>query len=383
MIKKERIKKTFSERIVNFDFQRFYTPKIRLLCHVFMWIAFTCLAVAGNFYAYHFSLSTSFFLSIRMTLCNIICFYLFFYFVVPQTLNKDRILLFILAIPICVQFWLIINHYYFIILYDDDSGIRDTFLAGLLKNNYGRSIFEILSPQNMLAHGMEVILSLSPFMFIKITFDLSKLYSKLIITDRKNEKLEYQNIIIEKKFLQAQLNPHFLFNTLNNLYGLTLIKDDKAPEIILKLSEIMRYTLYDINAETITVEKEIEFIENYVEMEKMRYPKDYDINLVVENCCTGLKISPLLFFTFIENAFKYGLKSENPQLNILIKVKENNVYFLVENDTLLKQHIKENQQGGIGIKNNKKGLDLLFSGKYNLDIQNNKQNFIVKLILEL
>ena len=183
--------------------------------------------------------------------------------------------------------------------------------------------------------------------------------------------------------MQTQLNPHFLFNTLNNLYGLVIKKDDIAPSLILKLSEIMRYTLYDINVETISIEKEILFIENYFEMEKMRYPKHYDINLVIKNSSDNLKIPPLLFFTFIENAFKYGLKSEGPMLNVFIEVEEFNVSFLAENDTQFKKYDKKLDSGGIGIKNIKKRLNLLYSNNYTLDIKDNEQSFLVNLKIAL
>ena len=137
----------------------------------------------------------------------------------PFTLNKKKFVIFILAVIICIQLWLLINHYFFVILYVNDAGIKDNVMYALLKDNYTRSFLEIISPENILAHGTEVILAISPFLFIKITFDLSKMYSKLILTNRKNDNLQFQNIVIEKQFLQTQLNPHFLFNTLNNLYG--------------------------------------------------------------------------------------------------------------------------------------------------------------------
>jgi two-component system LytT family sensor kinase len=252
-----------------------------------------------------------------------------------------------------------------------------------LKDNYSRTILEIISPKNILAHGIEVILAISPFLFIKITFDLNRMYSRLIITNRKNDNLQFQNILIEKQFLQTQLNPHFLFNTLNNLYGLVIKKDNIAPALILKLSEIMRYTLYDINVETINIENEIEFIENYFDMEKLRYPNDYNVNLIIKNNSTGLKIPPLLFFTFIENAFKYGLKTDNPWLNVFIEIQENKVHFSVKNDHKSTINSEQIHYGGIGIKNIKKRLNLLYPNKHKLEILDEERNFSVELKLEL
>jgi len=212
---------------------------------------------------------------------------------------------------------------------------------------------------------------------------MSRIYSKSIITNKENQKLQFQNIVMEKKFLQTQLNPHFLFNTLNNLYGLTIKKDDIAPGLILKLSEIMRYTLYDINVEEIPLHKEIEFIENYFEMEKMRYPADYNITLTVDNIDGSFKIAPLMFFTFIENAFKYGLKSENPYLKIYVGNKGKKVYFAVENDIQMNNNISTHNYGGIGIDNVQKRLILLYPNRHQLNIQKEQKHFIVELNITL
>ena len=118
-------------------------------------------------------------------------------------------------------------------------------------------------------------------------------------------------------------------------------------------------------------------------MEKMRYPAEYDINLIIDDDDDYLKISPLLFFTFIENAFKYGLKSENPYLKIYIEIKEKKVYFAVENDTPIDPNKKESQYGGIGIDNAKKRLCLLYPDKHELNIQGKGDTFIVELKLDL
>ncbi|KQM32210.1 hypothetical protein ASE55_16640 [Chryseobacterium sp. Leaf201] len=383
MIKQHSPSDGFLERVVNFDFERFYTRTNRIICHVLMWLLFAALIQAGYYFGYKFTFVTAFFFSIRLTLCNIIIFYLLFYFIIPQTLNKNRAILFIILIPICFQLWLLANHYYFVLLYKYHAGLEDNILYSLLKQNNEKSALEIISIKNVISHAFDVIVAISPFLFIKITFDMSRIYAASIITNRENQKLQYQNVVMEKKFLQTQLNPHFLFNTLNNLYGLTIKKDDIAPELILKLSEIMRYTLYDINVEEIPVQKEIDFIENYFEMEKMRYPAEYDITLIVDSDDENTRISPLLFFTFIENAFKYGLKSEIPYLKIYIETKEKKVYFAVENDTPMNTDKKDSQYGGIGIDNVKKRLCLLYPDKHELNIQERGDTFIVELKLDL
>mgnify|MGYP006176424597 CR=1 FL=1 len=124
--------------------------------------------------------------------------------------------------------------------------------------------------------------------------------------------------------LKGQLNPHFLFNTLNNLYGLTVRKDNLAPELILNLSDIMSYTLYESNTEIVRLEKELDFIKNYIALEKMRYADETNIQVMIEGQTAGLFVAPLLTFTFIENAFKHGLKTKNAFVKLDIKI-ENNV----------------------------------------------------------
>lgn len=184
--------------------------------------------------------------------------------------------------------------------------------------------------------------------------------------------------------MKSQLNPHFLFNTLNNLYSLSLKKDNAVPEVILNLSDTMSYTLYESNSEKVELWKEIEFVKNYFELEKMRYSADRKIHceFPIETDCLGLKIAPLLSFTFIENAFKYGLKSEESAfLNLEIKIENGKFLFMIENDF---EEIKnKNSHGGIGIENVKKRLQLLYANDFLLEILSSQNIFKVNLTINL
>src|SRR5699024_147587 len=131
-------------------------------------------------------------------------------------------------------------------------------------------------------------------------------YANSIKSNRKAEQLKHQNLLMENKFLQTQLSPHFFFNSLNNLYGLAMKKDDLTPEFILRFSEIMRYTLYETNAKLVPLQEELNIMKSYFEMEKMRFPKEFTIeNEILVEKTQSLKIAPLLSFVFLENAFKY------------------------------------------------------------------------------
>lgn len=370
----------FLEFIVDIDFRKWYTKRMRVFAHLFMWVFFAMLLVFNYYFGYSFTLISAILLALRMTLCNVVVFYLFFYVIVPYTFNKNFLFLFILSIPALIVVWLILNFYFYVVIYESNIKIDHGVLDELIKKNNENSLANVLSLKNILGHLFEIVMAIAPFFFIKLFFDLTRLYSKSVKFTRKIELLHVEKYKMENKFLLTQLNPHFLFNTLNNIYALTMKKDDLAPDIILKLSEIMRYTLYEADQDYISLSKEIEFMDNYFEMERMRYSASYKIekNFSVKKS-TKLRIAPLIFFVFVENAFKYGLKSENPFLKIIIQNSDNNLYFAVENDISQKREINDTIIGGIGIENAKRRLELIYPGRHTLKIRNEGSRFSVTL----
>lgn len=201
----------------------------------------------------------------------------------------------------------------------------------------------------------------------------------------KYKETQRQKLEAELKLLRGQINPHFLFNTLNNLYALSLDKSDKTPNLILKLSDLMRYMLYDCRDSYVLIDKEISFIKNYLELEKIRIGEKANVDMHVKGS-TGLQqIAPLLFIPFIENAFKHGC---NRQLNhSFIKIifdfeKQGVLKFSIENTKEDKEYIKDKKYSGIGIENVKKRLTLLYPEKHSLKISDNQNIFKVELIIE-
>lgn len=373
----------FLERIVNFDFDRFYTRKRRIIIHVSMWAFYTLLTFLNYRLGYNFGFVSSFLFSLRLTLCNIVVFYLFFYVIIPYTFKKNYFLLLIISVPILIQIWLGINHSFYKLLYVARIKVDFGILEELIRENYETSILDKISPKNVLAHTFEVLTAISPFFFTKIAFDLSRIFAKSIKASREIEKLDRENLIIENRFLHAQLNPHFLFNTLNNLYSLALKQDKSVPGHIIQLSEIMGYTLYDSNVEFIPLNKELTFISSYFDMEKIRFSRDFPIQKeIINKGSNDLKIAPLLSFVFVENAFKYGLKSENPYLKLFIEIRGKSMYFHLENDISFDE-VYPIEKRGIGIKNAKRRLQLLYPGKYTLNIGARQERFLVDLNIEL
>jgi two-component system LytT family sensor kinase len=214
---------------------------------------------------------------------------------------------------------------------------------------------------------------------IKVIFDW-------IRHQREAKVLQTMTMQSELKFLRTQINPHFLFNTLNNLYALTLKKSDKAPEIVIKLSEMMRYMLYECNERRVPLKKELKYIRNYLDLEKFRQGEKFDIQLKIKGEVGDQKIAPFMFIPFIENSFKHGISHQLSEgfVNIDIGVDQNSVKFEIENS---KAEHKPNQEmkkiGGIGLTNVKRRLNLIYPDAYKLKITDKPSSFKIELFIRL
>jgi len=266
---------TIIEKIATFDFDKYYTPTVRLMCHLAMWIVFTFFIQINLLFDYKLPFTVTLLFAGRSLLCNMAVFYLFFYLIVPHTLLKNRVVLAILSLPLCLVLWIILNHYYLLVL--GENLMSSNPYLKVVNENQRETFAQVISFKSILVNIIVVFYSISSFFFIKIVFDIIRFYSKWFKSERKSVQLELDKLNLERDFLKAQLNPHFLFNTLNNLYGLSLISDHRTPNAIAQLSQMMRYTLYESNAELVPLRKELEFLENYVMLEKMRYKENKNI----------------------------------------------------------------------------------------------------------
>lgn len=198
---------------------------------------------------------------------------------------------------------------------------------------------------------------------------------------KKQEELERQNMQNELALLKSQINPHFLFNTLNNLNAFVKRDPDKTSFGIIKLSEIMRYMLYETDTEKVLLEKEVAYISNYIELQRLRLKDPSFVEFKVEGDISGKQISPLLLITFIENAFKHGSKNTPiPGINILLKVEGDSLTFEVTNYLAPKSELIPRQE--FGLKNLQRRLDLIYDKNYNLDISTIAGQFKVVLVID-
>ena len=222
--------------------------------------------------------------------------------------------------------------------------------------------------------------------FVTGASTIVKIISDWVRHQRERTELQTQTMQSELRFLKSQINPHFLFNTLNNLYALTLKKSDKAPEIVVKLSEMMRYMLYECNEKRVPLTKEVNYIKNYLDLEALRQGKDVEIRFEVQGEVTSQMIAPLLFIPFLENSFKHGLNHTISKgfVHIVLFIEDKDVIFHIENtkpDSIpLPEHPRS---GGIGLVNVRRRLNILYPDHYTLSIEDQPNIYAVDLKLEL
>jgi two-component system LytT family sensor kinase len=215
------------------------------------------------------------------------------------------------------------------------------------------------------------------FIYIALGF-LFFLLDNQIGNQKKQELLLRKSREAELQFLRSQINPHFLFNTLNNIYSLVYEKSNQAPHAMLKLSGLLRYMLYE-KKDLVPLDKEWEYIQSFIELERLRFAQQLQINITTEGDTAGWYIPPYLLIPFIDNGFKHGdFDGTEPHLTITLTVTAKQLFFQIGNR--VKQKNKD-QCGGVGLNNIKRRLELLYPGSHILLVEPNDSNFRATLIL--
>ena len=205
--------------------------------------------------------------------------------------------------------------------------------------------------------------------------------------ERNNRKREidltHQNIEFEMKFLKSQINPHFLFNALNNIYALSVVRDERAPEMVLKLSDMLRFTLYDSEIKKVKLKREVEYINNYIEFQKLKADTDLNITVDTSNMNEEMMIEPMLLIPFIENSFKHGNISNPKKGWLQVEVKTlGPILIFKDRNSLPPVAINKDVVGGIGVENVRKRLDILYPGRYELEITTSETEFGVYMKID-
>ena len=210
----------------------------------------------------------------------------------------------------------------------------------------------------------------------------AKLILERVRTDRVNRTRDQQRLESELQYLKAQVNPHFLFNAINSVYFLIKKDPDKAAETLIKLSDLLRFQLYDCSVEKIAIEKEIEYLQNFITLEKIRKGDKISVQVDMNGSLSGFQISPFMLMPFVENAFKHvsNLSSKANSISIKLYREEDKLHATIENTT---ERIVSNGVGGIGLKNVKRRLELLYPESHQLIIQDQEDMYSVQLTLKI
>jgi two-component system LytT family sensor kinase len=332
----------------------------QILSHVFFWIVL--ISFFGFIARNNTKMTTNDLLVVFLLYpaINISLFYLNYLVLIPQFLHKKRYEIY--AVAICIV----------VILYGVGKyGVALIFKKYVLLHDNGLVV-------GFWSYFLNTVFSSLCFLFLSTAL---KFTADWFLNERIQRDLENQRLTAELAFLKSQINPHFLFNSLNSIYSLAYQRSETTPEAILKLSEIMRYMLYECNDNKVDLAKEVQYLHSYIDLQKIRLGNKAFIDFKVEGTIESQQIVPLLLIAFIENAFKHGV-ANNPltPIRLLIDVDEAHLHFHIQN----KKHANNrDSSGGIGLNNVRRRLNLLYPGKYNLDIHDDTDTYTVELSLVL
>lgn len=248
---------------------------------------------------------------------------------------------------------------------------------------YPEIILEHGPPNKRMTIGYDSYLLQALFVsgFFIVTSSLLKLASDWFSNERIQRNLESEKKDMELQFLKSQLNPHFLFNSLNNIYSLAYQKSDKTADAILKLSEIMRYMIYESNDSWADLSREVEYLNSYVELQRLRFKDGAAVEVNIQGEIDGQKIVPLILISFVENAFKHGVANDHQDpIKINIIANQKILHFSVTNK---KNKTNKDAMGGVGLNNVERRLQLLYPDRYKLNIVNSATHYTTELMLDL
>jgi two-component system LytT family sensor kinase len=295
---------------------------------------------------------------------NVSVFYINYIFLIPSLIKKRK------------KYWLYII----------------SFLLLIVVATFVKTFIAVLNPEELLHYTMEGRkreMSVNNFaintVFIIGFFLVSSCIIKFAIdwlaSERIQRNLESERREMELQFLKSQLNPHFLFNSLNNIYSLAYQKSDKTADAIMKLSEIMRYMIYESNTPTVALSKEVDYLTSYIELQKIRFKDGAYIELTLNGEIDNQKIVPLMLISFVENAFKHGVvtdPAEPVKINIIANQKI--LHFSVINK---KNQQNKDAQGGVGLTNVERRLQLVYPDRYKLNVVNSATHYTCELMIDI
>jgi len=338
-------------------------PNLRIVWHIIFWI------VAVVFFTVFFGHQqkeyryTFYFVALLLPI-TMLTTYTFFYYLIPRFLITKKYFGFSLRafMAVLVSFYL---------------GTMAIFLM-LFLFMYGEG------PQ-LDASTLDFYFLAVGIYFVILMAVVIKLFKLWYEKQKKEGKLETEKLQAELNMLKSQIHPHFLFNTLNNIYSLSLQKSDSAPEMLVKLSEILQYILYECDGPFVPLEKEITLLKNYTDLEKIRYSKRLEMTWKIPSESPDIPVAPMILLPFVENAFKHGLSRKREKAGIVMEllVYDEIIEFYVKNDKpALRGQAGDSGKHGLGLVNVKQRLDLIYPGRHKLDVNETDTYYAVRLVID-
>ena len=339
--------------------------KQKILLHTTVWLFIVTLFLfvgtngfnSSDAYLIHF---------LNMSALNVALFYINLNLIIPISLNQQKFVSWIIS-----SFVLMLS---FAAIKFGETYYVHSFTS-LNRAALGQPVLQIpgfwqLVFSSIIINGFFVFLST----VYKFTVDW-------FFNEKEKRDLDNQRLIAELAFLKSQINPHFLFNSLNNIYSLAYQKAESTPYAILKLSEILRYMLYESNDTFVSLQKEIAYLESFIDLQKIRFKSKTNVSLTIQGTISHQQIMPLLLISFVENAFKHGITTDDKHpIRIHISINENKMLFTIQNK---KNNYNKDTTSGIGMVNVIRRLDLTYPDQYKLEIKNGATNYLCELYLDL
>ena len=290
-------------------------------------------------------------------------FYINYLLLIPELIKKQKkYLLYVLSLIVVLG-----------VMVGLKSFIANTYPTYILNNDRNDRLNSITTYAIVNAFQMGFLLVFS--LLLRLTVDW-------FANDRIQRSLETEKREMELQFLKSQLNPHFLFNSLNNIYSLAYQKSEKTADAILKLSEIMRYMIYESNDSKCDLGKEVDYLKNYIELHKLRFKDGGSVELNITGEIDGQQVVPLILISFVENAFKHGVANDpTDPIKINLIANQKILHFSVTNKKN-KDNFKD-QVGGVGLSNVERRLQLMYPDRYKLNIVNSATHYTTELMLDL
>lgn len=346
----------------------------RVLLHIVFWVLlFIGLwgVILGPTKSLYYQLTTIFYIFIA----DIIYYYFITYVILESWTNENNNKYFITIFGIIFLLLILSTLFYYRVnLIFDNKWYNIKDISGLnsgLYIHYKEGYWSFYTRGEVIGSTLEIFLTALPAFFIKLTRSLAK-----SVSEKKQIEIDY---------LRSQINPHFLTNTLNNIYSLTITEDKRNGDAILSLSSLLDYVLYEANEQTISLEREVNFLTNFIELEKIRNSKRLEVSFDIEGEIQG-NIPPMILITFVENAFKHSIGDLKSKcfIKIVLKVDNNNLMFEVVNSkSETTATNRKNTFGGIGLNNVKKRLLTLYPNTHTLEINDEKDCYSIHLKLGL